>query len=288
MRKKGLVGRESELDTLEQYCRKPQAQFIAVKGRRRIGKSRLIAEFVKAKSHFSFSGLAPVDGVSAQTQRDAFSTRLAEYGIQGVKTKDWLDLFNVLSILARSGKVVIVLDEISWMAHGDRTFLSKLKAIWDDKLKTNPNLTLIVCGSISSWIDKNLLSSTGFVGRVHYVMHLTELPLNHCNEFFNPHFSAHDKLKILSVTGGVPLYLESFDPKLTVMESLYQLAFMPGGLLFREFSNIFSDLFGQRAALYQKLVKAIAQGHKTIQAICHFLNMPQNGVTSDYFRSFAL
>ena len=93
------------------------------------------------------------------------------------------------------------------MGSKDPTFLGKLKTAWDLYFKNNPQLVLILCGSISSWIEENILSSTGFMGRISLDIILEELPLYECNEFWNAEqnrASAFDKLKVLSVMGGVP------------------------------------------------------------------------------------
>jgi len=101
------------------------------------------------------------------------------------RSDDWGDLFWHLSQHAQKGKTVLVLDEISWMGSKDPTFVAKLKTAWDLYFKNNPQLVLILCGSISSWIEKNILSSTGFMGRISLDIILEELPLYECNEFWN-------------------------------------------------------------------------------------------------------
>lgn len=74
--------------------------------------------------------------------------------------------FGILAQQSQKGKIVLILDEISWMGSKDPTFLAKLKTAWDLYFKNNPQLVLILCGSISSWIEENILSSTGFLGRI--------------------------------------------------------------------------------------------------------------------------
>jgi uncharacterized protein len=104
--------------------------------------------------------------------------------------------------------VLLFFDEISWMGSKDPTFLGKRKNAWDLQFKKNDRLVFVVCGSASSWIEENLLSSTGFVGRISYRLTLEELPLPDCNRFWPDSIATYEKFKILSVTGGVPKYLE--------------------------------------------------------------------------------
>ncbi len=101
------------------------------------------------------------------------------------------------------GRVVITLDEISWMADDDPTFLGKLKSVWDLHFSNNNELILILCGSVSSWIDKEILSSTGYLGRPSLHMTIKELPMPDCNKFWGNtrnNISSYEKFKILSLT----------------------------------------------------------------------------------------
>jgi hypothetical protein len=114
--------------------------------------------------------------------------------------------------------MIVLFDEISWMGSKDPDFLGKLKNAWDLYFKKNPKLIFILCGSVSSWIDKNILSHTGFLGRISYRLTLEELPLKDCNQFWSSaggQISAYEKLKVLSITGGVPRYLEEIKPRMS-------------------------------------------------------------------------
>jgi hypothetical protein len=97
----------------------------------------------------------------------------------------------------------------------DPTFLGKLKNAWDLQFSNNSKLILILCGSVSSWIEKNIIKSTGFLGRPSLYLTLEALPLSDCDHFWDGKghgISIYEKLKILSVTGGVPRYLELINP----------------------------------------------------------------------------
>ena len=250
-----FIGRKSELALLERCAQSKIANLIVIEGRRRIGKSRLADEFGKKKNYYTFTGLAPKAGMTAQIQRDEFARRLGSYfSLPGLQANDWGDLFTILAKQCSHDAAVILFDEISWMGMHDVTFLSKLRNAWDREFKPNHRLTMILCGSISVWIDKNILSSTGFVGRVNHVIHLDELPLDDCMKFWRgqKNISAYEKLKYLSITGGVPLYLENLNPSITSEENIRQLCFTSGGLLVREFDNIFSDLFGSARSFIKK------------------------------------
>ncbi len=152
----------------------------------------------------------------------------------------------------------MVLDEITWMGSQDPTFLPKLKTAWDRYFKQNSQLVMILSGSNSAWISKNILSSTGFFGRVSLRLLLEELTLPECNMFWEGRsgtISAYEKFKILSVTGGIPRYLEELRPDLSAEANLQRLCFDSEGLLFREFDQIFHDLFQKQGHFYKQIVE---------------------------------
>lgn len=257
-----FIGRKQELIQLNALLTKKVASLVVVRGRRRIGKSRLIEEFAKNKTFYSFSGLAPDVGVSAQQQRDEFALQLSQQtGLPEIKADDWTKLFQLLAEKTKTGRVVVLLDEITWMAHGDPTFLSKLKNAWDLYFKKNNKLIFILCGSISAWIEANIINSTGFFGRIALSLVLSELSVRSCVQILDKlgfKRSAYEKQLYLNVSGGVPWYLELIDPKLSAEANIVRLCFESNGLLVQEFDRIFHDLFGSRSSVYKQIVEAIA------------------------------
>lgn len=281
-----FIGREAELEDLKRFLRKKTASLIVIKGRRRIGKSRLIEEFGTNLKMYSFIGLPPTSETTAQAQRDDFSRQLSRlFNMPPLKGEDWSDLFYFLSQQTQRGRIVISLDEISWMGSKDPNFLGKLKSAWDQYVKKNDQLILILCGSVSSWIDENILSSTAFVGRISFTLNLEELSLQDCNKFWNKtgaKVSPYEKLKILSVTGGVPRYLEEIDPGQSAEFNIKQLCFKKGGILTTEFEKIFSDLFSSRSKIYKEIINCFIEGPADIQAVCNRLNVGRSGLISSY------
>ncbi|HVX01495.1 MAG TPA: hypothetical protein VHA52_13820, partial [Candidatus Babeliaceae bacterium] len=98
---------------------------------------------------------------------------------------DWTDAFAYLSRYLTNKPTVILFDEISWMGSKDPTFISKLKIWWDLILQKHPSVVLILCGSISTWIDKNIIHSTAFFGRVSLYLELSELTIPQCRQLLN-------------------------------------------------------------------------------------------------------
>ena len=268
---KPFIGRQKELKKLELLTRKRVASFVVIRGRRRIGKSRLIEEFGKSRPSYIFAGLPPTEKTTRRSQLDEFAKQMARaFDLPPFKVDDWGELFHYLSKRCMQGPVLIALDEISWIGSKDPNFLGQLKNAWDLHFSKNPKLILIVCGSVSSWIEKNLLSSTGFLGRISLDIRLKELPLEDAAQFWDSRrdrTSPYEIFKILSVTGGVPRYLEELQPHLSAEENIQHLCFEESGLLYREFGHIFSDLFSSRASIYSAIVESLASGVKSLEEI---------------------
>ena len=281
-----FIGRKHELDILHKLFQRKVASLVVMQGRRRIGKSRLIEEFAKNYVFFQFSGLPPTPRTTLESEHREFARQLSiQTGLPEIYADDWSKLFILLSDKAQSGRIVILFDEISWMGSKDPDFLGKLKNAWDLYLKKNPELMLVLCGSVSSWIEKNILSSTGFVGRISYRMTLDELPLEDCNKFWTDmgeRISAYEKLKILAVTGGVPRYLEEIRPEASAEDNIKDLCFIKGGVLVNEFNDIFSDLFSKRSPIYQKIIQVLSDGPCEFKDICNALKVTQAGFVSEY------
>jgi hypothetical protein len=258
-----FIGRKRELESLEGLLRKKSSSLVVIRGRRRIGKSRLAEEYASSFSKaYILSGIPPEPGVTAEAQRAEFLRQLQEYRLPIYRSDDWGNMFYDLAQECKKGRVLVVLDEITWMGSQDPTFLPKLKTAWDRYFKQNSQFIMILSGSNSAWISKNILSSTGFFGRISLRLLLEELALPECNMFWegmSGTVSAYEKFKILSVTGGIPLYLEELRPDLSAEANLQRLCFDSEGLLFHEFDQIFHDLFQKQGHFYKQIVENLIE-----------------------------
>lgn len=285
-------GRTQELAELKRFLNKKTASLIVVRGRRRVGKSRLIEEFSKNYQFYSFAGLAPNEYTTAQSQRDVFARQLSEQtGLPEVKADDWSKLFLLLSEKVQHGRVIILFDEISWMGSEDPDFLAKINYTWDQKFKSNPKLIFVLCGSASAWIEKNIITNTGFLGRISYTLTLEELPIRDCKGFWGKNeynISNFEKLKLLAITGGIPKYLEEIDSSISAEDNIRQLCFKKGGLLVDEFDHLFSNVFQRKSSLYKEIVKALTYGSKEPIQLSNEVNVAFTGLFSDYLEELVL
>ncbi|MBN1673129.1 MAG: AAA family ATPase [Kiritimatiellae bacterium] len=282
-----FVGREEELRRLNELLEKGTASLVVVKGRRRIGKSALIQQFASKFDLFcEFQGIAPREAVADADQRRNFGEQLgALFDVPAIRPESWHDAFSHLAALTRTGSVLILLDEISWMASGNADFAGKLKIAWDTRFKKNDRLVLVLCGSVSSWIDRNILKDADFVGRISLEIDLQELPLRHCNDFWGKaksRIAPMEKLRLLSVTGGIPRYLEEIHVQQSAEDNIRRLCFEPGAFLCGEFDKIFNSIFSRRADAYREIVRLLAERRHSARELAAALRRPLNGDLSEH------
>lgn len=289
---KPFVGRETEIQRLDDLLNSGRSCLAVIKGRRRIGKSRLAEECGKNKVFLPFSGLAPVKGITAQDQRDTFARTLTQlFHLPPFTFTDWSDAFLHLSRHLTNQPTVILFDEISWMGSKDPTFISKLKIWWDLTLQNHRSLLLILCSSISTWIDKNIINSTAFFGRISLYLELTDLSIPQCKQLLKLQGfkgSDLDLFKILSVTGGVPWYLEQIQTDQSADENIKRLCFEKNGLLVQEFHRIFHDLFSSRGEIYKKIILILSQGMKDRATLQKTLSYASSGMLSCHLQALEI
>lgn len=278
-----FIGRTNELEKLQALHHKVVSSLVVVKGRRRIGKSRLVAEFARKMGQgrfWSFAGLAPQGGMNAQSQRDYFARQLAlQLAIPPLTFQDWSDAFEHLSLHIRPGDIVLF-DEISWMGAQDPSFIPKLKAWWD---KQATHMILVLCGSVSTWIEENILKNTAFFGRINLTLTLEPLSISESARLLQAmgfQGSTYDVYKLLSVLGGVPWYLEQTGPGAMADDIIKQLCFQKDGLLVLEFDRIFHDLFNGKGTIYKKILDTLKDGMKTLAEIRRDIDFAHSGTLS--------
>ena len=283
-----FVGRESELESFKALWSKKGASLVACRGRRRIGKSTFVEEFARRSgaAFVNIDGLPPRPGMTNEDQLANFAVKLAaRTGAPDGTPAGWFDAFRRLdATIDDRRKTVVLLDEISWMGKYDPDFPGYLKSAWDTALKKHPRLVLVVCGSVSAWIKKNILDNTGFAGRFSRDLVLEELPPRLCTAFWGAaakRIAPREIVDVLSVTGGVPRYLEEIDPSRPAAENVRDLCFRPDGTLFRDFRLIFNDVFGENAGVKRELLRALSAGPRTCSELADALGVERGGSISE-------
>lgn len=279
-----FFGRNGELEELAELWEKDSASLVSCQGRRRIGKSRLVEEFALRSDArlLAIAGLPPQPEMDNGDQLRAFGRQLAAQTGRSAETpQDWTRAFRMLDErLDNRRKTVVLLDEISWLGGYDPNFPGELKNAWDMLLRKRRKLVVVICGSVSSWISENILNNTGFVGRISLQIVLPELPLRDCIRFWGKkadRIATREIFDVLSVTGGVPKYLEEVKPSRSAEENIARLCFRPSGTLFRDFDSIFADVFGDRAMTKRAILAALAEGPRTGKELAAALGSGRNG-----------
>ena len=164
-----FYGRKDILDRLQSLFKKRTSSLVTCRGRRRIGKSTLIEVFAqRADARFiKIEGLKPKAKLSNVDELANFAVQLAaQTGCETTPPANWLNAFIRLAReIDDSQRTVVLLDEVSWMAHYDKAFSGTLKIAWDNYFKKHPRLVLVVCGSVSTWIKDNIIEDGSFYGR---------------------------------------------------------------------------------------------------------------------------
>ena len=170
------------------------------------------------------------------------------------------------------------------MAYFDVTFSSVLKAAWDNLFKRHSKLILVVCGSVSTWIKENIIDDGAFFGRRSLDIVVPELPVSDCIRFWGRASERVDKreiLDVLSVTGGVPRYLEEVDPSQTAAENLRRMAFSRESILRIDFDEMFNDVITRQPTFTASVLRCLVMNALSVSEISAALKMERNGHVSN-------
>lgn len=279
-----FFGREEELAQLSALWNKRVSSLVTCRGRRRVGKSTLVERFaaVTESRLVKIEGRRPKPGMTNADELAAFASQLADQSdAERAAPVSWSDAFRRLSREIRDDeRTVVLLDEISWLAHFDDAFADDLKIAWDNVLKKHDRLVLVLCGSVSSWIRDNIVDNGAYVGRRSLDVVVRELPLRDCVRFWGNAAERTDPAEIfdvLSVTGGVPRYLEEIDPAVPAAENIRRLAFLRNSVLRLDFDEMFSDVITRRPAFTGSVLRALEDGPKGSDDIADALSVPRSG-----------
>lgn len=282
-----FIGRKNEIKALLNLKNQNKSAFVVCSGRRRIGKSTLVETVGNEFSHFyEFQGLHPKEAPRQEQQLDFFSEKLKiDFNAPKMKFSSWTEAFTELSRRLPSQSTLLFLDEISWMSSGSETFSAELKAAWDLLFKKKKKLLVVIAGSVSSWIEENILNNSNFLGRVTLNLHLDELPLPVLSSFWHSQkvqISNFNLIKTAAIFGGVPFYLELQNPHESVEQNIHRLCFKKGGPLVDEFDKIFSDIFSKRGPAYKKILSALIDKPLRLTELAQSLKVEKSGSLSNY------
>ncbi len=266
-----LIGREKEQGWLREAYQSDESQFVAVYGRRRVGKTYLVRECFHDKFVFQHSGVAKAN---TKLQLRYFQESLVKSGFITARTpKDWVEAFSCLRQLieqSSENKKVVFIDEIPWMDTPRSNFVTALEYFWNSFASARNDVLLIVCGSATSWIiNKVLKNHGGLHNRVNLRISLQPFTLHECELYAaskGMRATHYDLLEYYMVLGGVAFYWSLLDKGKSVAQNIDDICFARTGQLHNEFNELYDSLFGNPEP-YLKIINILG---------CKKVGMPRN------------
>lgn len=259
-----LVGRKKELQLLDNLYNSGKAEFVAIYGRRRIGKTFLIRQ--RFQGEFSFDMTGVLEG-SKTEQLSAFHEAMKSYGYKGKKQTNWLDAFFALRQLLE-GKIqegkrcLLFIDELPCFDTPKAGFVNALGHFWNSWANWKDEIMLIVCGSATSWMVRNVIDNHGGLhDRITHEIHLRPFTLKETEDFFKENGFYWERISVLQsymAVGGVPYYLSLFNRNESPAIGLDRLFFSENGELVKEYRRLFSSLF-RNASPYIEIIDTLAK-----------------------------
>lgn len=270
-----FLGREKEiLDLEKEYAR--DGGFVVIYGRRRIGKTTLIKQFIKSKTAFYFLATKEVESQSMKRFAGVIARTTGNSVLQKAAFSDWLDLFQAVADYKPNEKKVLVIDEFPYLVKVNDSFPSILQNAWDEILKDS-NVMLILCGSLISMMKKHALSyESPLYGRRTAQMRIAPLPFTTVYE--NQKLSFEEAAEQYSITGGVPKYMEFFSDVQPLYEQIKENVLSKNGFLYEEPNFLLTDEV-QVPTNYFSIIKVIADGNHKLGTIAGILGLETSALT---------
>lgn len=270
-----FLGREKEiLDLEKEYAR--DGGFVVIYGRRRIGKTTLIKQFIKSKTAFYFLATKEVESQSMKRFAGVIARTTGNSVLQKAAFSDWLDLFQAVADYKPNEKKVLVIDEFPYLVKVNDSFPSILQNAWDEILKDS-NVMLILCGSLISMMKKHALSyESPLYGRRTAQMRIAPLPFTTVYE--NQKLSFEEAAEQYSITGGVPKYMEFFSDGQPLYEQIKENVLSKNGFLYEEPNFLLTDEV-QVLTNYFSIIKVIADGNHKLGTIAGILGLETSALT---------
>ncbi len=252
-----FVARTRELEQLHATLNRPAPTVSVIYGRRRVGKSALIRKALEARPALYFEGL---ENQSTSEQLSSFCLQLRRQTRESAAKdapRTWREAFLLLEPVLRQRPSCVVLDEFQWMANYRAAIVSDLKMVWEQYLARIPGVSLILCGSIASFMLKKVVRGSALYGRTDRVIHLREFSLAESAEM-RPEYGREELLDAYMMLGGIPKYLELLADYPSLYLAIEDLGFRENGFLVDEFERIFVSHFGRNED-YVRIIGALAK-----------------------------
>ncbi|MCL2602993.1 MAG: ATP-binding protein [Defluviitaleaceae bacterium] len=276
-----FVGRQREMNELERLYKTDRFQCVVMYGRRRVGKTALISEFIKGKEAIYFTG----QETNAKDNLDSLSKSIftisTDFTASAPVFTGYNEALEAVFNAAQTRRIIFAVDEYPYLAYGYRG-ISSLLQTFIDKYKDTSKLFIILCGSSLSFMENQVLGyKSPLYGRRTAQMKILPFDFAQTREYFaNDGFDREDVALLYGITGGVPLYLSLMDKKLSVEDNIKQGFLSPAGYLFEEPGNLIKQEC-REPAQYNAIIRAIAGGASRLSEIAGKVGM-ESGLCSSY------
>ncbi len=272
-----FIDREKEMDTLQAEYEREGSSLVVLYGRRRVGKTTLISEFIKDKSALSF--LASEE--SEAQNRTEFKNKAADFIdsdlLRNANVSSWDVIFKTIMDTSFDAKPIIVMDEFQYIGKSNPAFPSVFQRIWEEILK-NKSVMVILCGSLISMMESQTLAyNSPLYGRRTAQIRLKQIPFKYYSQFFSGKTET-ELIEMYSVTGGVPKYIELFSEHDDIYTAIERNVLNPSGYLYDE-PHFLLQQEVQEIGSYFSIIRAIAAGNSKLSAIASVLEVKATSIT---------
>lgn len=278
-----IIGRNIEKEELFSCFNSDNSEFLAVYGRRRVGKTYLINTFYNNKFDFQLTGLA---NASFKEQLKNFNSAINRYsGIENYLAESWYDAFiQLIKFLEkkRKKKKIVFIDELPWLDTRKSGFLSAFEHFWNGWAASRNDILLIVCGSATSWMIGKLINNRGGLhNRITRKIKLMSFNLKETEEYLNYNgikWNRHQIIESYMILGGIPYYLSLIKKGKSLSQTVDELFFNQNGILRNEYMNLYSSLF-TNSENYEKIVEVLGKKSKglTREELLNYTGLPDGG-----------
>lgn len=274
---KKFVDREVELQFLESQFSQNGSALVVIYGRRRVGKTALIKEFIKNKKAIYFLATEEVESQNINNFKSLVAKLFNNSLLEKIQNITWEEIFEFITANIESEKIVIVIDEFQYLCKVNPSFASIFQKIWDERLKAK-NVFLILCGSLINMMEQQVLNySSPLYGRRTGQIKLKPLKFKYLKEFF-PQATEDELIWLYAILGGVPKYLEVFNYKGDIFESIRENILNKQSFLYEEPLFLLEREI-QDIGTYFSLIKSISMGNHKLHQIAQNLSVPQTRLT---------
>lgn len=282
-----LIGRNKELSLLKALLTTDKSDFVAIYGRRRVGKTFLVRSAFDQQFTFQVTALGQAT-LAQQLTNFHIALRKVYPIIQNTPATDWFTAFQQLTEYlkyVKDNRKLIFFDELPWFDTPRSGFIQSLEHFWNSWASARNDIILIVCGSAASWMLNNLINSRGgLYNRVTKKIKLLPFNLSECEEFLKSKNSILDRYQIMQlymVFGGIPFYWDEVVQGKSASQNINDICFTENGLLRNEFSNLYRSLF-KNYHNHEDIINALARKAKglTREEIIDLTGLPNAGSTT--------